>query len=301
MQRLRRKFPNVPARLVVDERRTGLNPKVNNLINMYPYARYDHLIISDSNVRVAHDYLDRMISQMQSESVGLVTSMIRGVGTGTIGAALENIHLNTLVAGSVATVNRLTNVPITIGKSMLLRRDILEKLGGFDAFKMFLLEDGLLGQAIRDLGFQLRISIQPVENVNNSWSLSRFFNRHHRWGMMRRYLNLPNYLTEIFSYPIALAVLLTLLHPTNLAFAGLLGVTLLKISLDMMAGYLMDSPIRWHHYLMVPVKDIALAILWPIPFVSRTVAWRGNRLRIGRKTRLSPAGESVPQTDLTTG
>ncbi len=301
VQRLKRRYPRVQARLVVDDSRAGLNPKVNNLINMYPYAHHDHLVISDSNVRVKPDYLANMMAEMQDDSVGLVTSVVRGVEAGTFGAVLENIHLNTLIAGGVATINRLTRVPITIGKSMLMRRDILEQLGGFMAFRMYLLEDGLLGQAIRNLGYELRTSVDPVENVNSSWSLPRFFNRHHRWGMMRRYLNTGNYLTEIFSYPIALATLMSILHPTSLAFTFLAGVTVLKIALDAAAGHLMDADTPVYHYLFVPVKEIALAILWPVPFFSRTVVWRGNRFRIGKRTKLAPVGDSVARTDFTTG
>lgn len=301
VQKLRREFPDVHARLVVNDERAGLNPKVNNLINMYPYAHHDHLVISDSNVRVAPDYLTQLIGEMQDEAVGLVTSMVRGVGASTFGAILENVHLNSFIAGSVATINRLTNIPITIGKSMLMRRETLEQLGGFKAYRMYLLEDGLLGQAIRNLGLTLRTCAHPVENVNKSWSLPRFFNRHHRWGMMRRYLNVGNYLTEIFSYPIALSLLLFLLHPTMLAAALLGSVTVIKIGLDAAAGRLMGDRTPLYYYLVVPAKEIALALLWPVPFFSRTVVWRGNRFRIGKQTLLSPVGNSVAQTDLTTG
>jgi hypothetical protein len=31
-----------------------------------------------------------------------------------------------------------------------------------------------------------------------------------------------------------------------------------------------------------------LAVLWPVPYVSSSVTWRGRRYRIGRRTRLQP-------------
>jgi hypothetical protein len=40
------------------------------------------------------------------------------------------------------------------------------------------------------------------------------------------------------------------------------------------------------------IRGSILALLWPVPFVSRTVTWRGNRLRIGPRTRLTAVASS---------
>ena len=40
-------------------------------------------------------------------------------------------------------------------------------------------------------------------------------------------------------------------------------------------------------YLLGPVKDILIGLLWFVPLLSDTVVWRGNRYRIDRDSRLS--------------
>jgi ceramide glucosyltransferase len=55
--RLRREFPNVPMTVVAGSRTVGLNPKVSNLVAMTPRARFESLLVSDSDVRAEPGYL----------------------------------------------------------------------------------------------------------------------------------------------------------------------------------------------------------------------------------------------------
>ncbi len=50
--RLRERFPDHDIELVADPSEHGSNPKISNLINMWPHARYDVLVMSDSDIRV---------------------------------------------------------------------------------------------------------------------------------------------------------------------------------------------------------------------------------------------------------
>ncbi len=58
-QRLRDRFPRCDIAIVVDDTPHGPNRKVANLINMLPSARYDVLVISDSDLHVMPDYLEQ--------------------------------------------------------------------------------------------------------------------------------------------------------------------------------------------------------------------------------------------------
>lgn len=299
--KLRRQYPGVPARLVVDSGRVGLNPKVNNLHNMYPFARHNYIVISDSNVRVPRNYLSDLIAHMQSPEVGMVTSLIRGVGAQSFGAVLENLHLNTFIADSVYAVGKLFGVPVTIGKSMLIRRETLEAVGGFRAFAGFLLEDGLMGRAVAGQGLRIVTTSQPVENVNVTWTIDRFLSRHLRWATMRRHLHLGHYVAELLSNPTILALVNWLVQRDPASLGLLLGVSSFRIVFDVSTGLLMKSESRWSHYLLVPLKDIVMAIVWAIPFFNRTVSWRGNEFRILKHTRLEPVGRELCEPDFTIG
>lgn len=285
VRRLQAAHPRITSRLVVDTRRVGTNPKVNNLVNMARAARFDYWVISDSNVRVRPDYLTDLVAHMQLPEVGLVTSMIRGVDGHTIGAQLENLHLNTIIAGAAVVVNRLTNIPISIGKSMLLRRDVMQKLGGFEAFADYLIEDALMGVLIRKLGYQTRTTFKPVENVNVRTSVKGFISRHFRWAVCRRRLNLGNYLLECVSLPI-LFVLAALAVKPSLEMVGVAaGITALRVAIDMAVARLLGARPGGNALWMLPLKELIIGAIWPAPFFTSRVNWRGNIIKVGRMSR----------------
>jgi ceramide glucosyltransferase len=221
--------------------------------------------------------------------VGLATPILRGRGPAKFGAVFENLHLNTYIAGNVIAVGRLFNKPITIGKSMLFRKTTIMNIGGFAAFKDVLAEDHLIGVYIKRLGLSVRLSHYYIDNINVTWSTGRFINRHLRWAKMRRHLNFGHYLIELLSNPIALSSLYFGIHPGLISASILLGISLIKIAADWALARSLHSDLKPVDFLLVPFKDLLLAIIWVVPFFSRHVNWRGNRFRIMNQTVLQSA------------
>lgn len=290
VRQLKAEYPNVAIQLVVSDQRIGLNPKVNNLVNAWPHARYDLLLISDSNVRVESSYLKSMVAS--SKTAALVTSPIRGRGARTGGALLENLHMNTFVAGGVLAAGQLFRVPITIGKSMLISRSLLLACGGFASLTDFLAEDHELGRRVLNRGLQVAISSCPVDNINRDWTVGRYLQRHLRWGLMRRHVNLLHYLLEPISNPIALSLLLFIPLPASQAASLVAAVAGAKVALDALTARLLSDKEPVWYYLLVPVKDLLMQFIWFIPLVYNRVLWRGHHFVIGSQTRLFPLDQS---------
>ncbi len=301
VRELQEHYPQVTSHLIISDHRIGLNPKVNNLANTYPQAKYDYFVISDSNVRVKRDYLTDLISQLLQTNVGLVTSTIRGIGAQRLGARLENIHLNSFIAGSVLTVTRVLKRPITIGKSMCFSRETFERIGGFPRIANYLAEDHILGQCIRDMGYTLKVSYEAVESINHSWSLQKFFNRHVRWATMRRHVNVWHYLAEMFSNPLFFALFLVAWRHDWYSVGAFAAAAALKSVLDMMAASFMGATRTWHHYFLVPLKDFLIALIWFIPIYGKTVNWRGNQFLVGKHTSLAPVAQTSPSDSFLSG
>src|SRR5574341_1456226 len=129
-KKIQDKYPNKNITIVVERCNAGLNPKVNNLIPAYRKSRHPYILISDSNVMVGAGYLREIVRHTQDSSVGLVSNVIRGVGGRSIGAILENLHLNSFIIGSVSFLDRFLGMPCIIGKSMLMKKDDLQVIGG---------------------------------------------------------------------------------------------------------------------------------------------------------------------------
>jgi ceramide glucosyltransferase len=297
VQKIKDKFPDREISLTIERCDDGWNPKVNNMLPAYRKARYPYLLISDSNVMVESDYLSKVIQPLKDPEVGLVTNLIRGVGAKSIGSLFENLHLNSFVLGNVCFLKKFQNIPCVIGKSMLMRRSDLEVLGGLRAFKDLLAEDHFIGEKIKERGQRVILSNDMVNNVNEYWGLKRFLNRHLRWGKMRWKIMGYKYFLELIGNPVFLSL-------SSLIFEGLSGraltltafASLIKGMGDFYIGKKINAQIHPLAYLLSPLKDLLIGLLWFISIANDTVVWRGKRYLIGQDTALSP----IPETGVWT-
>jgi ceramide glucosyltransferase len=287
------RHPDVRSEFVVSGRRTGLNPKVNNLANIAARARYELLLISDSNVAVAPDHLSVMVGELLRPGVGLVTAPIRAVGGRGLGGLLERTQLNTFVIGGVAAVPLLLGRVCAVGKTMLLRRRELERIGGWRELARYLAEDQVCGEAVRNLGLRVVVAPRPVDNRLGHLTVRQFASRHLRWARLRRHLTPAGYLGELLVNPVVPAALHLALAPGRLS-AALAAATLAAVSAWSVAAErrLGLSPSLVLAPFLATMRGLLLAVLWPVPFISSSVAWRGRRLRIGPGTLLD-AGEEA--------
>ncbi len=287
-QKIKDKFPDRDISLIVEECNEGWNPKVNNLIPALRKARYPYLLISDSNVRVDKDYLRKTVQPMRDRKIGLVTNLIRGVGGRTIGSLFENLHLNSFVIGNVCLLQRYLNIPCVIGKSMLMRKEDLEAIGGLKAVKDVLAEDHFIGEKIKERGQKVIVSSHLINNVNEYWGVKRFFNRHLRWGKMRWKILGYKYLSELIGNPVLFSFFPLLFEgPTRRAILLMLSISFIKGAGDYYIGKKIEGSLHPLTYCLAPVKDLLIGLLWFLSIVNNTVVWRGNRLMIGENTLLS--------------
>lgn len=274
-------FPNVDTRLIVGAANVGPNPKVNNLVQPYDRAKYDWCLISDSNTRVEKDYLHQIAPHLQSD-VGVVCAVVAGQDASNWSGRLEASYLNTFFARWTYLAS-FFNRPFVIGKSMCFRRSTADRFGGIRNLSHYIAEDNMFGQAVLRLGMKIRIMNAPVGQHIGDYSFQTFWNRHVRWGRIRKSQAPFAFLIEPF---------------VNCGFAGLLGaigIQLLReegfwslFAAHIVVWGLCDFLLMYRLETTIGVKSVvawlvreALAIpQWIHMACGSTVVWRGRPLKI---------------------
>ncbi len=284
--------PKLDARLVLTSGSAAVNPKVAQLVELERHARGEVVVISDSNVRVGKRYLEDLVLHLEDPTVGLVTSVVSGVGEETLGAALENLQLASSTAPAVVASEVLTSRPFTVGKSMAMRRRDLVRFGGFHRVGDVLAEDHALGALFREEGFRLRTDLSPVENRNVSCGVRRTLERHTRWAKMRRAIAPRAFFAEPLGTPLAVATLAALAAPDRIGVALVALAAVVQTS----CAALCARTLRGH---ALPLRFLPLEIFrsylalacWAAALMSREVVWRGKRYTLGHGSRITPVGK----------
>jgi len=291
IRRVAAEFPAVRTRIVEGSDEVGLNPKMNLVSALARRAEAEVLLISDSNIEAPPEYLRDIVAHLHRPNVGLVSSPFRGTKSLGVGGALEALQLNTYVIGGVAALHLFFNLPCVVGKSMLFRRGDLELIGGFAFLGQHLAEDQVCGEEMRARGREVVVAGCMIDNVLGRRTVGQFLDRHLRWCRIRRRISLPGYVGELLLNPVGLVLIGAAIVGTAGSFAIFGGTLLAMSALGAAAerGLGVRRPLIYYPALEL-LRSLLIAAVWPVPLFSRTVSWRGDRMKIGPRTRLEPAG-----------
>ena len=277
IERLMREHPNVSSRLLVGDDRISINPKLNNLVKGWRAARYEWIVMADSNVLIPPNYLDDLLSRWTDE-VGLVCSPPVGTRPEGVGAELECAFLNTYQARWQLTADAF-GIGFAQGKTMLWRRDILDRAGGIAALASEPAEDAASTKIVNDAGYRVRLVRHPFPQPLGRRPIAEIWKRQLRWARLRRATFAPLYATELVSggfLPLTAAAILIALGPPTwpgfiLLFVGWYGAELLLAAR-------MGWPVSARIALLLLVRDLSLPILWIAGWTGNTFVWRGNAM-----------------------
>jgi ceramide glucosyltransferase len=125
VQRLQREFPRRDLQITITPTQHGSSGKVSNLINMMPFARYDYLVVADSDVCVPRDYLARVVPPLLDTAVGIVTCPYRGCPLRGAWSVLGSAFINDWFMPSVHVAALLGSRAFAFGATIALPRSAL--------------------------------------------------------------------------------------------------------------------------------------------------------------------------------
>jgi len=292
VRRLRSEFPERAIRLVICPERLGANGKVSNLIQMLRQARFDFLLVNDSDIRVSPKYLERVMGQFAAQPagkkpVGMVTALYRGRAHGTLGATLEALGIATdFIAGVLVAQVVEGGIHFGLGSTLAVRREALKAAGGFEALVDQLADDYEMGARIAEAGYAIRLAGDVVETSVPAYGLGGFVEHQLRWARTVRDSRRWGYAGLIFTHTLPLAlgnVLASGASLWSLWLAGLAFFLRLATAMQVGAGVLGDRQVLANLWLL-PLRDLVGFGIWVASFAGDTIVWRGERflLKDGR-------------------
>lgn len=289
------RHPKLDARVVLTDPEAAINPKVAQLVGLERAATGEVYVISDSNVRVRPGYLWSLVAELADPAVGMVTSLFAGTGERTLGAALENLQLCCHAAPGLLAMIAVSKRPLTVGKSMAIRRRDLAQLGGFLPVGDVLAEDYALGRRFLDAGFATRTSLEPVENRNVGCTVARTLERHTRWSKMRRALYPAGFAFEPLMTPVVVASAGLAIAPGEVTAAVFAAACVVQTVAALTAvRVLRGSWLSWRYIPLELVRSYVGLLCWMRACASRRIEWRGHAFTMMRGTRIVPV-EAPPE------
>ena len=291
VRRLQREFPNRAIQLVVCRQKLGTNVKVSNLVQMLSVARFNHLLVNDSDIRVDPNYLRRVMSPLLRPEVGMVTCLYRGVPSSTLGSRLESLGISTDFSGGVLAARRLEKgMRFGLGSTLAFRRADLESVGGFQSLLDYLADDYELGKRIADLGKSVELSEEVVETFLPPYDFRAYFEHQLRWARSVRDSRRWGYVGVLFTFGLPWALLALVASRGALwAWALTIAVSVARIAVALMVGetVLRDQYVR-PLLPLVLLRDLSAAAVWMASFASDRIAWRGDyfHLKDGKLARI---------------
>ena len=282
-------FPDRDLTLVINARRYGENRKVSNLINMARQARHEVLVICDSDIVVAPDYLDHIVAALAQPGVGLVTCLYRGAAAAGIWSRLSAAAIDYHFLPNVLVGLKLGLAAPCFGSTIALRSKTLAEIGGFEAVADQLADDYALGALVRGTGQTVAIPNYIVAHVCAERSANDLIGHELRWARTIRSIDPAGFAGLAITHALPLALCGLALGGINPA--GFIVVAALACRFILQSEIDRAFHLRGEFFWLGPLRDLLSFAIFIVSFCGRGVEWRGHRYGLRADNRLAYYGE----------
>ena len=282
-------FAEVDIHLVISDRVLGANRKVSNMANALAQAKYDLILLADSDVQVVPHYLSAVVQPLRDPQVGVVTCLYRSAAADWL-TQFEALSSTTEFHPGVLVSHQLEGVQFAMGQTILLRRTVLNEIGGLAAIADYLADDFQLGYLPAQAGYRVVLSTHVIEHVMAPISPIGSWHRQVRWMVGIRASRPWGYGGLIFTYGTVASLVFCLGTGGSWLGWSVLGLTwTVRLVMAWLIGvnYLRD-PIARKMLWLVPLRDLLSFVLWVYGFWGDTIKWRDRQFKLTRAGKLVP-------------
>ncbi len=297
--RLRVEFPHVPIQVIECLQRLGPNGKVSSLAQMLPHARFEHVLVNDSDILVSPTYLAEVMTPFcikaspEERPLGLVTAPYVGQADKTIWSRLEALGISTdFIPGVLAARWLEGGLRFGLGSTLATTKKALHAMGDFEALTDQLGDDYEMGARLHQSGYRVELIREVVATSVPAYTFRGFTEHQLRWSRSTRDSRRAGYLGLIFTFVLPWSFATIVASGFALWSLSLFSVALLVrmlVALNVGVGLLRDGQVL-RDALFIPLRDLFGLLFWSWSYASDVVVWRGERFHLRRGT-LRPISE----------
>ncbi len=282
VERLAREFPQRRIRVLFNSGSGARNDKVAKLVSLTREAKYEHLVISDSDVRVRPDYLRTVVAPLADSTVGAVTCFYVATDENTFAEKLQTIGMVSDFYAGILVARQLDGVKFTLGPTIATTRTRLAEFGGYQAIQDRPADDLLVGRLIADLGYKVELLPYTVETVADYQSMGGLFHKRLRWIVVMRHMRPWGHLGLLLTQGLPWSLVAIAIHPSVGVALGYLGTYLaFRIAMTWMIDvWGLKQTSLWKKMPLIVLWDALAFFIWLASFVRKSVKWRDGEYRI---------------------
>ncbi len=284
-QQVAAKYPQIRTRILAVGEPPWPNPPVWSYYRMAGVAKSRILVSADSDVRVNRNYLREVVAPLCGDEVGLVTCVYRGLNAGGFWSGLDALGMSVEMTAGVLVANLLEGMHFALGPTIAVRRECLERIGGYEAFGEYLAEDFLIGNLIAKLGYRVVLSQHVIDHVVPPMDARKMWRHLVRWARSTRYSRPGGHLGTglIFAMPFGILGLgagLVAGHP----WAGLglfLAAIINRVVEAWAVGWgVVRDPVAKRSPLLYPLRDLLGFAVWVASYLPGNAVWRERKFSL---------------------
>ncbi len=296
IERLIADFPECQIRVLIGSGRNAANDKVSKLVRLVNEARYETVVISDSDVRVQPDYLRTVVAPLANPRVGAVTCFYVPIHETTLVHNLQSAGMLSDFYAGILVAWQLDGIKFTLGPTIATSRTRLDGFGGYQAIENRPADDLLVGRLIADQGYEVELLPYSVSTVADYQTFRELFHKRLRWIVVMRHMRPWGHLGLVFTHGLPWCLAAIAVLPSVPIAVSYLGTYFLFRSAItwMIGGRGLKQSIPWKTLALIPAWDAMAFMIWIISFGRKSIRWRGNDYDI-RNGVLVPLAPPVQQ------
>ena len=283
-------FPEQSIRVLYGSGRDATNDKVAKLARMSYEAKYETLVINDSDVRAERDYLRQVVAPLADPKVGAVTCFYAPTDEHALIERLQSVGMYSDFYPGIVVAWQLDGVKFALGPTIATTRARLAEFGGYERIENLPADDLLVGRFIAEGGHEVRLIPYTIQTVADFHSLRDLFLKRLRWIVVMRNMRPMGHLGLIFTFGLPWSLLAAALAPAPaIAVAFLAAYFGLRAAMTLqVAAWGLKQRVPLQSLALIPMWDAMAFAIWLVSFTRSTIRWRDRDYYI-RDGQLVPA------------